>query len=308
MSNVNATFLISLLIILLGYLLKRQQVIKETEGKVLSKAIFYVTFPAIILHTVPSLEITSSLLYLPVIPLAFGLLVFIISFQLFKQKPAPLKGVILMATIGFNIGLFAYPIIEAIWGKEGLLYIAMFDMGNALLVLGLSYGAGAAYAPKKPAKEKTGIAYVFKMLIRSVPLLCYLFALLLNILDIPLPTLASSLIGTVAQANRTLVLLLLGIYLRFQFEQTILKPVVLVLLMRYSFGLLTGIILYNILPFPHLYRTIILVGLLLPVGLTIIPFSDEFGYEPTFAGAIATLSIIISFTLIWGLIIAFDLA
>jgi predicted permease len=73
-------------------------------------------------------------------------------------------------------------------------------------------------------------------------------------------------------------------------------------------ALLTGIGLFYFLPFDKLYRTIVLIGLVLPVGLTVIPFSDEFGYNTRFAGAIANYSILISFVLMWGLILVFNLA
>ena len=40
----------------------------------------------------------------------------------------------MMIVPGFNIGLFAYPLVEGIWGQEGIKYFGMFDMGNAFIV------------------------------------------------------------------------------------------------------------------------------------------------------------------------------
>ncbi len=47
---------------------------------------------------------------------------------------------------GFNIGMFAYPLVEGIWGKEGLKYFGMFDVGNAFVIFVLCYMIGSYYS------------------------------------------------------------------------------------------------------------------------------------------------------------------
>ncbi len=309
MSDTNTAFLISLLIIAAGYLIKRLNIIQENEAKVISKLVLYVTFPAVILDTVASLQITPSLIFLPLLPVAFSLILLVAASCTLKNKTHAMKGVVFMAVCGFNIGLFAYPIIEAIWGKSGLQHIAMFDLGNAVVILCISYALGFIYSPKRDiSQEKVKVVTIIKLFVKSVPLVCYALAFLLNLLEIELPPIASSFIGTIASANMTLVLLLLGIYLNFDFKKSTLKPVFYILLARYTLGLIAGLILYHFLPFSDMYRTIALVALVLPIGLTIIPFSDEFGYDPTLPGVLANTTILVSFALMWGLILVFNLA
>ena len=55
---------------------------------------------------------------------------------------------------GFNIRLFAYPLVEAIWGLEGLKYFGMFDMGNSIIVFGVCYIFTSVYSA-----EGVGINY-----------------------------------------------------------------------------------------------------------------------------------------------------
>jgi malate permease and related proteins len=307
-NTTNSTFLISLLVILLGYLIKKLNVVKPEDGKVLSRIVLFVTFPALILHTLARLQINFSFLLLPLICLLFGLGVFLFSYAMFRHKPPAVKGLLLMAVVGFNIGLFAYPIVEAIWGLPGLQYLAMFDIGNAILVLGLSYGVGSVYAPKFQGQGKVNIWRITRMLMRSIPLLAYVLGLGMNIGGLAFPPVLAEFIGVLARANMALVLLLLGIYLNLRFEKEILKQVAIILLIRYGFGLAAGFALYYLLPFDPVYRSVLLIGLILPVGLTIIPFSDEFSYSPGFAGAMANISIIVSFVLMWGLITFMKLA
>jgi predicted permease len=308
-STTNITLLTSLIIILIGYFIKRYHIITEAEGKVLSKVILYITFPALIFDTVSELQISYSLLVLPFIPLVFCLLLFGICYLLFRNQPAQIKGVLFMAATGFNIGLFAYPIIESIWGKEGLQYVAMFDLGNAFVVLALSYSLGSVFSPTHTGSGKTiDSRYILKKLATSVPLISYSAALVLNMAVISFPLLVTQVISVVARANMALVLLLLGIYLNFRQDKSYLKQLYALLSIRFGLALLTGLILFYTLPFNPLYRTIVLIALVLPVGLTVIPFSDEFGYNTRFAGAIANSSILISFVLMWGLILGFNLA
>jgi hypothetical protein len=48
-----------------------------------------------------------------------------------------------------------------------------------------------------------------------------------------------------------------------------------------------------------LCREMLLIGLLLPIGMAIIPYSVDFGYDTDQVGVIVNLSNIISFGLMW---------
>ncbi len=105
-----------------------------------------------------------------------------------------------------------------------------------------------------------------------------------------------------------LTLLLLGIFLNFKFEKAQWKNVIIVLLIRYSFGLIIGLTLFFLLPFEELYRGILSIALILPIGLAIIPFAVEFEYNERFAGMVTNLTMVISFVLLWGLILILGFA
>jgi hypothetical protein len=45
-----------------------------------------------------------------------------------------------------------------------------------------------------------------------------------------------------------------------------------------------------------------MVLVILPLGMTILPFSDEFGFDSRLAGTMANLSLVISFIFIWLLV------
>ena len=49
MTQANTVFILTLSLIFLGYLIKRLNIISETEGRVLSKVLMHTTFPALML-------------------------------------------------------------------------------------------------------------------------------------------------------------------------------------------------------------------------------------------------------------------
>lgn len=191
-----------------------------------------------------------------------------------------------------------------IWNEEGLKYIAMFDIGNAIVIFVICYILGLIYSPKNNFQDKKElIKNILLKLLKSVPLMSYIIALILNLIHIEFPLFVSDLLDILSRANMALTLLLLGIFLNFRFERTQWKNVSVVLVIRYSFGLIIGLLLFFFLPFDQLYRGILAIALILPVGLAIIPFTVEFSYNERVAGMIANLTIIISFVLLWIMIL-----
>ena len=300
MTDVNFIFLISLIIIAVGYVIKKLNVISEQEGKGIAKIILNVTLPALQLYVIPQVELNIDLILLFFISLGFALFVFGFGWLAFKKYPREIKGVCLMTVIGFNIGLFAYPLIQGIWGLEGIQHIVLFDFANAFVIFGLGYSIAASYSPKNE-EEKISInpKYIGKMLITSVPLITFIIAVVLNLSGFQFSGFFLDLLNILSRSNMALTLLLLGIYLNFKFEKSEWNIVIKVLLIRYICGLTVGIILFLVLPYSELYRTILLIALILPVGMAVVPFSVEYELNEKLTGIIVNLSIVISFVLMW---------
>jgi predicted permease len=304
MTDVNYIFLLSLTIIAIGFLLKKFNIISEENGKTIAKLVFNITLPALILSVISSIEITPSLGLITLISLIYCIPIITLALITFRKYPKNIKGLIFMAIIGFNVGHFAYPLIEGIWSDEGLKYIAMFDIGNAIVIFVICYVLGLIYSPKNDFKDKKELLKNIGLkLLKSAPLMSYIIAIILNLAKVEFPLFVSDLLDILSRANMALTLLLLGIFLNFKFEKSQWKNVSLVLIIRYSFGLLVGLLLFFFLPFNLLYRGILAIALILPIGLAIIPFSVEFAYDERIAGMVSNLTIIISFILMWILVI-----
>jgi malate permease and related proteins len=101
--------------------------------------------------------------------------------------------------------------------------------------------------------------------------------------------------------------LLMGIYLSFELNKTQMKHISKVLILRYLLAGVCVTCIYFLVP-PSLMQSVVIVLVILPLGMTILPFSDEFGFDSRIAGTLVNISLLISFVLIWLLVWLLHLA
>jgi len=298
MENFNTQFMYSIIIIAIGYFFKRSKLLKEKDGEGISRIVFNITLPCLIISTFHNIVIDKSLMMLVIIGLLYGIIIATIGLYMFRKESRKEKGMLSMLMPGFNIGLFAYPLVQGIWGVEGIKYFGMFDIGNAFVTFGISYLIGS-YFSKDDVQLNVKVA-VGKMS-KSIPLMTYVIIFIINISGIHLPAPIIDVTSTISKANMPLSLLLLGIYLNFSFDKRYWKGIGRVLGLRYGFGLFLGILAFFFLPVDDMFRYTVLIALILPMATSVLPYSVEFKYNQRFVGTAANLSILISFFLLWML-------
>lgn len=299
MSSANSQFIISLLIILAGFLCKKVSLIKESDGEAVSRIIFNLTLPSLVISTFSTMKIDTSLLLVPLISMVYGFFMAGLAVVFFRKESAKNRGMVSMLLPGFNIGLFAYPLVESIWGQEGLKYFGMFDMGNSVIVFGVCYIFASVFA-----SEGTGVDYkgILKKVSRSVPFMSYIITLAVNLSGLHFPGIVLDITKVLSRANMPLSLLLLGVYLSFSFEKSYWVKMGKILALRYISGIIAGVALYFLLPFEPLFRYTMLLGFVLPISMSVIPYSVQFDYDRRFVGTVNNITIVISFLLMWAVV------
>jgi predicted permease len=299
----NTVFLVSLLLIAVGYALRRLAVFDERAGQTLTRLALYVTLPAVILSTVPRIPLTRSLLLFPLACLAAGGAAFFLGLGLSRRYEPRSRGVMIMSSLGYNNGLFAFPIAQAIWGAVGVQYLAVFDLANVVLLLGVNYLVAAWYAARAAGRSpELSAGYILGNLLRSVPLVAYAAAVVMNLVGFRLPALAATLVDVAARGNMPVVLVLLGVYLDFRLPRREIGAAIAVLALRTLVGLSLGLALYFLLPLEPLMRKVLLVALLLPVGATVTPFAAAFGLNHRLAALATNALLVVSFVLFWAVV------
>ena len=144
----------------LGYLLQRFGVISRDDGKVMLRFVVNVTLPALLLHTLTH----SGPLLGPGTPLVWLVSIFAtafvasLGFLVYRRRPSYERGLLVGSLCGVNLGTFAYPFVEAVWGADGLRLAALYDIPNALIVFGVSAAVFAAEQreTQRRARAQTG--------------------------------------------------------------------------------------------------------------------------------------------------------
>ncbi len=302
----NIVFSSALTVIAVGYLLKSMRIIREYDAKYISKFLMYTTFPAMLLGTMSRVELNSELLWMPVISFCFGCLGSFIGYLYFKREEEPRnRGILTMGCTGFNLSLFAFPLIEGIWGMQGIAYAALFDLGNSFINLALNYGVGSSLSEMK--KEGKILPYITKKILSFPPFQAMMIGLGMNLMDWDFHPYFAGIIDTVAAGNKPIVLLLMGIYFSIRLPKELFIKVLKVMGIRYLLGFGIGFGIYFLTDFDTYFKNLALIFLILPAGLTLIAYSDLLKFNTKIAGAIVNFTMVLSFTLMWILVYAFNM-
>jgi predicted permease len=306
MTDPNIVFGSALCIIAIGYALKSAGFIQEQDGKSISKFLMHTTFPALVFSTMIRVNMTWDLIYLPLIAMLFGMFLSFSAFHLFKKTEIENRGVMTVGSAGFNLGIFAYPLIEGIFGIQGLTYAIMFDLGNSVVNFIVNYGMGNYFS--RGPKNKNIVAHIFKRIISLPPLQAMVLGVVVNIVGIKFPAFALDLISTIASGNKSIVLLLMGIYFSVRLSKKTYFRVFQVLSLRYFMGFLVGSICFYLLPFDLGFRNLLMLCLILPVGMTVITYSDELNLNTPLAASLVNISLVISFSIMWIMVTVFHMS
>lgn len=305
MSQTNSVFILTLAIIGLGFFLKKYNFITEKEGKTISKFLMHTTFPALMIVSTARVQLDSSLLLIPLFCIVFCSIMIAVAWIWFAKYPNDLRGILTMGAGGLNVGLFGFPIIEGLFGKEAMVYAVMFDIGNTIMTFGVVYPIGSYFSANHKGLPEFGT--LIKKIFRLPPVLGMVIGLLINVSNIEMPTLFFDFLDTIAKANKALVLLLMGIYLSFELNKKQMIAISKVLVIRYAVGILFVLGIYFSLSHDSLLYAVLIICVMLPSGMTILPFSDELNYDSRIAGTLVNISLLISFALMWGLVLGLHL-
>ena len=291
-------FIIIILLIALGYLLKRINFIKSADSQVLSTLVLNVTLPSLVIVNLNSANLDLSFSILPIMMIIYGVLAKVIMIALFRKYDNHVKGSVGMMAASLNIGLFAYPLVETIWPKNGMIYFGMADIGGAIIMFGVTYFVGSYYSE---GSDQFNFKFLGKKLISSVPLVTYIVMFILNMANIHLPKASIDFFTIISKANMPLSMILLGIMLSFRIEKQFLPIAVKYLIVHYGLGCIAGLLVHFFLPTSDdMIKTTLLITWLLPVGVAIIPYSIQFKYKTLpLVGMVTNISIVISIIIIY---------
>ena len=290
-ADVTNRIIVNLLLIAVGYLIKRVGLVSRDDGRILNRIVLYVTLPAVNLRVISATELSWELLMLPVLMFVAGLTMSRVAYRRGKALDLSRRdmGTFVISFCGV-MGSMAYPFAEAAFGAEGVRTVAISDLGNAIVIFGVAYSLSFHYSENADFSAWQ----IVKKVVTFFPLLAFLVAVGLNLARVDVCGVPGRLIDELAVVNSPLMLLSLGIYLDLDVSRSEFKVLGTQLLWKYGLGALVSVFTLIALPFTGATRAVTFLLPLMPTSLSTLLYSVEQELNPRFAAMLISLTMVVS--------------
>lgn len=291
-----------IIIVVIGYVLKRKGFFKQKDGILLSRIIMNITLPAALIAGSNGMVIDITAVSIILVSFIINICILKISKFINKKNDPRRRAVSMINCTGYNIGNFAIPFAASFFEPIALGYMCMFDIGNSFMVLGGSYSIA-----KNEFDEngKSSIKKIIKDLLSSVPFDVYLVLFLISVLKIKIPNEIISIASMIGSANSFLAMLMIGIMLEININKSQMQSVVKLLGNRYILNAIIGIIVYFILPMSIIVRKMIVLILFSPLPTMSAVYSNMILEEDPTSAIANSISIIVGIFIMTGLLLIF---
>jgi len=201
--------------LLLGIFLQRIPDFPENAPKTFNAYLIYIVLPAIALLYIPRIAISTELI-LPVLVAWIG---FFMSWAFFSQLGKIKKwdrgttGCLIITAGLANTSFIGIPIIEALYGAEGLKIAILIDQpGSFILVSSFAIIVGSIYSNKKSRKRD-----ITKSILLFPPFMFFTIALGMNLLGIQASGMTEHILESFTLTLTPIALLSVGLQTKLKF-------------------------------------------------------------------------------------------
>ena len=271
----------------LGFILFKTKKISQEGSKALGNILIYLALPSVIINgylVERTQEHLLGMLYSAVGAAALLLLSILVSRLLFKKD-----AIAAFAGAFSNPGFFGIPLIVASVGQGAVFYVACFV---AFLNIG-QWTYGVSILNGQPIRQ----GLQFKKLIKAPFVIAIIIGLILFFTQLPLPSIVSGCLSTVAGLNTPLAMFTVGVYL----AQTDIKAMIqrkklyAVSAVRLVLIPLIAVLLLTLLPEAwHDMKLALLVAVSCPVGSNVAVYAQLHGKDYGYAVETVVISTLFS--------------
>lgn len=276
------------LLFALGMVLRLRGVVGPAGADRILRWVVNVGLPSLVLVTVSATHLDRDLVLLP---LCAGMTV-LATFPVVARVAGRLglerrsQGVVVIGTMIMNMAA-EYPLVLAAWGKEGVGRFALFDLGNAAVVLTVVYALACRYG---------GHAARWNRMLRRMaafpPLWALGAALALNLGGVALPRVLAEILELVGGGLVLLLMVALGVH--FRARLALPGATAWTIGLRLGLGGLLGLAWVTLFGLSGLDRRVVLLGTLAPVGFNTLVFAAREGLDRRLAATIVSLSLVLA--------------
>ena len=207
-------FLLIFFYLALGIALQRVKRFPTNSYKLLNKIVIYYCLPALALYYIPKIHWNNQLLY----PIGVAWIGFAVSFLLFRFLgnkygwSKKLTGCLIITAGLGNTSFLGFPIIEALYGQEGLKTAILVDQPGTFVVLS-TFGVLVATLYSKG--EASGFQ-IFKKIMLFPPFVTFLVACVMNVLNFDFHEWIQFILQKIGSGVTPLALISVGLQLSFE--------------------------------------------------------------------------------------------
>lgn len=232
------------LYLLIGFILKRTGKCPDNTAQVLNLYVIYAALPGVIFSKVPTLEFSSELLVPVIIPWVLLTIVaaFIAVLGRVLNWRRDVVGALLVCVPLGNTSFFGFPMIEAFYGSDAIVYGLLYDQFGSFF--GLAIYSTIIIALYREQGDKPTVRNITRQIVSFPPVIALILALLTKTLSYP--TVFQQLIESLAVTLVPVIMIAVGFQLKFRLPKGSKTPLAiglitkLVLMPALAIGLLFG--------------------------------------------------------------------
>ena len=281
------------LVIVLGYLLKRAGFLGKSDQKTLSKIMFNITLPCAIIQGFSGFERDTSLFWLVGVGFLCSLTPMVLMYLASNGVETKLRAYRMLNIGGYNVGCFSLPLLEAFFGSACVVPAFMFDTGNAVMMTGGSYAMTSTLLKTGGETRESAKDILIKFL-KSVPFDTYMVMFAMVLLNVKMPDLLFSLTKPAGQANGFLAMLIIGLLFEPMGDPALVRETVRELACRYAFAAASAAACYFLLPYSLVVRQMLAVLCFAPLSSLAPIYTERCHGNTALSGFTNSLSIAVS--------------
>lgn len=277
-----------IVLFVVGALLRSQSLLTKTHVERLARFVFSVSLPATIFVSVDHVPLAPTAWKLPLAACFITLPMVVVSWFLahLLKLPRKTKGGFLLATGSINSVFFAFPVILATFGEEGLTQAVLFDLGQTTLTLTVLYGLAVWHGARSITAKAAAIRFL-----SSPPLWALACILTVKLSGYHLPPWLTGLLTPIHLTTTPLASLVLGLSISFSAVRQTARLATLGVAVRMGVGLVFGWTTVSWLGLTGIERAVVILVAAMPSAVSSVIIATETDLDEELVASIVALSI-----------------
>ena len=279
MDAIIVTILSIVIMIGLGYFLKRIDFLSEKDIDPFNKIVMYILMPCMIFHAIYSADLSQlpKLGILPFIILASSFVTGIVSYFVLKQlklDDVTLWSVLVTVMIA-NTAFMGYPVTLGIYGADGFLRAIFCDMATLCIFLLLSFVLILRFG----GTVRTAV----RKIALFPPLWAVISGLVFNLLGIPIGPVLDNTVDYLGQGAIPLIMIALGLSINFEALSRSRSMIIFTSIMKLALFPLIAFFVASWLGLVNLEHSVSIVEAAMPSGMMslLLAITYKLDYELT---------------------------